>query len=139
MNMTPRRAATAAALALALFAGSACSKSDSSANPTTETTKAGETAETTETTAGDNADVSGLEGRLSIVIQKNRANSTKEEADCLAKEIVKKLEGQNIDIDGLENNSPDAATQEAFVTAMRETMMDSVESGSNPCYQPATN
>jgi uncharacterized protein YggE len=136
MNMTPRRAATAAALALALFAGSACSKSDSSANPTTPTTKA---AETTETTAGDNADVSGLEGRLSIVIQKNRANSTKEEADCLAKEIVKKLEGQNIDIDGLENNSPDAATQEAFVTAMRETMMDSVESGSNPCYQPATN
>jgi hypothetical protein len=136
MNMTPRRAATAAALALALFAGSACSKSDSSANPTTPTTKAAETAETT---AGDNADVSGLEGRLSIVIQKNRANSTKEEADCLAKEIVKKLEGQNIDIDGLENNSPDAATQEAFVTAMRETMMDSVESGSNPCYQPATN
>ncbi len=136
MNMTPRRAATAAALALALFAGSACSKSDSSANPTTETTKAGETAETT---AGDNVDGTGLEGRLSIMIQKSGANSTKEEADCLAKEIVKKLEGQDIDIDGLENNSPDAATQEAFVTAMRETMMDSVESGSSPCDKSATN
>ena len=46
MTMTPLRAATAAALALALFAGSACSKSEdtSSTTETTATTDGGEAA-----------------------------------------------------------------------------------------------
>ncbi len=66
MNLTPLRAATAAALALALFAGSACSKSEDTSS-TTETTEATATTDGGEAAAQTKIFDEMIQGQLIVV------------------------------------------------------------------------
>ncbi|MSO87143.1 MAG: hypothetical protein EXQ71_06435 [Acidimicrobiia bacterium] len=75
-------------------------------------------------------DATGLLARLSAVLQKNGDDYSKEKSDCVAKLIVDTLDAddlQGFDIDGLENNSPDAATALALKEASEKVVQEATD------------